>query len=324
MKEMDFNKQLVPFGKYQGQPISVMQNDTQYCEWLSTQDWFRERYANVYNQVIVNNFTEPTETPEHNRLQMLFLDNEFVKRLERFVFPDVFGAFKEEISRYIQIYDKDIEETSQKIKQLENEKSEILKFTNENERKIALESFSGNDLSSYAFKSKWEHRLKNYNKEYEVTELAKIEEDLQEKQTILNEFKTQKERFVKATTNIDCYSLEISNIDFECYGWDVFYDVKLTFLNDKLKKLGERCVEIKPCLGDDFPAVLRQMKNNSNMRVPTSSGRSMVIPNERYKILIIDEFTAQGATWEQVVKTFELSNITLLKFSDVQGGYINA
>ena len=50
----------------------------------------------------------------------------------------------------------------------------------------------------------------------------------------------------------------------------------------------------------------------------------MVIPNERYKILIIDEFTAQGATWEQVVKTFELSNITLLKFSDVQGGYINA
>ena len=72
---------------------------------------------------------------------MLYMDNEFVKRLERFVFPDVFGAFKEEISRYIQIYDKDIEETSQKIKQLENEKSEILKFTNENERKIALESF---------------------------------------------------------------------------------------------------------------------------------------------------------------------------------------
>ena len=51
MKEIDFNKQLVPFGKYKGQPVSVMQNDTQYCDWLATQDWFRERYANVYNQV---------------------------------------------------------------------------------------------------------------------------------------------------------------------------------------------------------------------------------------------------------------------------------
>lgn len=77
MKEIDYNKQLVPFGKYKGQPVAVMQNDTQYCEWLSTQDWFRERYANVYNQVIINNFTEPTETPEHNRLQMKFLDDNF-------------------------------------------------------------------------------------------------------------------------------------------------------------------------------------------------------------------------------------------------------
>ena len=158
------------------------------------------------------------------------------------------------------------------------------------------------------------------NKEYEITELDKIEEDLQEKQTILNEFETQKERFVKATTNIDCYSLEISNIDFECYGWDVVYDVKLTFLNDKLKKFGERCVEIKPCLGDDFPAVLRQIKSNSEVSV----GRGIKEPLYGEKVLIIDEFTAQGATFEQVKKVFELSNITLLKFSDVQEGYINA
>ena len=142
MKEFDFNTQLVPFGKYKGQPVSVMQNDTQYCEWLSTQDWFRDRYANVYNQVIVNNFTEPTETPEHNRLQMLFLDNEFVKRLERFVFPDIFEAFNEEINYYIQGYDKNIEETNQKIKTLENNKEELLKFTNEDERANALKRFS--------------------------------------------------------------------------------------------------------------------------------------------------------------------------------------
>ena len=320
MKEIDFNKQLVPFGKYKGQPVSVMQNDTQYCDWLATQDWFRERYANVYNQVIINNFTEPTETPEHNRLQMLFLDNEFVKRLERFVFPDIFEAFNEEINYYIQEYDKNIEETNQKIKTLENNKEKLLKFTNEDERANALKRFSSKDLVSFAEKIVWQDRLENYNKEYEIEELAKIETDLQEQQTILNEFETQKERFIKATTNIDCYSLEITDINFECYGWDVFYDVELKFLNGKIKKHGQRCVEIKPCLGDDFPAVLRQIKSNSEINI----GRGKKVPLSGEKVLIIDEFTAQGATFEQVKKVFELSNITLLKFSDVQGGYINA
>ena len=79
-------------------------------------------------------------------------------------------------------------------------------------------------------------------------------------------------------------------------------------------------VEIKPCLGDDFPAVLRQIKSNSEVNV----GRGRKEPLGGEKVLIIDEFTAQGATFEQVKKVFELSNITLLKFSDVQGGYINA
>lgn len=70
------DKNLVPFGKYKGQPMEVMKMDTQYCDWIAQQDWFRERYGNLY-QVIINNFTEPTETPEHNKLQTLFLDNKF-------------------------------------------------------------------------------------------------------------------------------------------------------------------------------------------------------------------------------------------------------
>ena len=80
MKNCEKDMQLVPFGKYKGQPVEVMQMDTGYCDWLSKQSWFREQYGNVYNQVIINNFTEPTETPEHNRLQMRFLDETFIDR----------------------------------------------------------------------------------------------------------------------------------------------------------------------------------------------------------------------------------------------------
>ena len=33
---------IVRFGKYQGQPLSVMLGDFAYCRWLLTQPWFDE------------------------------------------------------------------------------------------------------------------------------------------------------------------------------------------------------------------------------------------------------------------------------------------
>ena len=69
---------IVPFGKYRGQPIDVLAADSGYCDWLIAQAWFRERYGNVYT-LIVNNFGEPTETPDHNALQARFLDEAFCR-----------------------------------------------------------------------------------------------------------------------------------------------------------------------------------------------------------------------------------------------------
>jgi hypothetical protein len=72
---MDTNS-TIPFGKYKGQPIEILQNDSKYTDWLLAQDWFREKFASHYT-FIVNNFAEPSCTPEHNRLQMMFMDNNF-------------------------------------------------------------------------------------------------------------------------------------------------------------------------------------------------------------------------------------------------------
>ena len=72
--------EIVPFGKYKGQPLEVLRSDPQYCEWLTAQGWFREN--SVY-QLIINNFGEPAETPEHNRLQAMFLDNTLCLQLFR-------------------------------------------------------------------------------------------------------------------------------------------------------------------------------------------------------------------------------------------------
>lgn len=77
---------IVPFGKYKDKPVELMAADRQYIEWLIQQPWFKERYGNIYN-VVINYQAEPTETPEHNKIQMLFLDDVFVLK-----FLDHIGA----------------------------------------------------------------------------------------------------------------------------------------------------------------------------------------------------------------------------------------
>jgi hypothetical protein len=71
--------EIIHFGKYKGQPVEVLQEDAKYRDWLMAQDWFREKFADTYT-LIVNNFRETAETPEHNALQAKFTDDGWVKR----------------------------------------------------------------------------------------------------------------------------------------------------------------------------------------------------------------------------------------------------
>jgi len=69
---------VIPFGKYRGQELQqVMARDPAYIQWLTQQAWFSERFAPIY-QLVINNFAPPSdETPEHNALQVRFLDFDF-------------------------------------------------------------------------------------------------------------------------------------------------------------------------------------------------------------------------------------------------------
>lgn len=71
---------IVPFGKYKGQPIDVLAQDPQYVEWMVGQGWFKDKYPQFYT-IIINNFQEPSDTPEHNAIQAMFLDDELCARL---------------------------------------------------------------------------------------------------------------------------------------------------------------------------------------------------------------------------------------------------
>jgi uncharacterized protein (DUF3820 family) len=79
---------LVPFGKYKGQPITTLLNDTKYLEWCKQQEWF-QKFPIVYNicvnqTITINN--QNSKTPEHNKLQNMFLENKNVEKLLKKVF----------------------------------------------------------------------------------------------------------------------------------------------------------------------------------------------------------------------------------------------
>jgi uncharacterized protein (DUF3820 family) len=85
------NDNIVPFGKYKGRLVEeLLVDDPDYVEWLSSQDWFRAKFVSLH-QVIINRGAEPEETPDHNALQVLFLDDGFCLKFMR-VFDPRFRA----------------------------------------------------------------------------------------------------------------------------------------------------------------------------------------------------------------------------------------
>lgn len=185
---------IVPFGKYKGQPVEAMAADKQYLDWLTAQPWFREKFQNIYT-LVVNNLQEPTETPEHNKLQALFLDDAFRRRF-----------------------------------------------------------------------------------------LTKIHGD-------------------RVTAEGDSFA------QFESEGFDV-----RVFLELKKGSCPECHVEIKPSIGDDYPAVLRQINRarTSTRQLAHSWKPVYETVYAQHPALFIEKYTGVGATEEQFIQIFESAGIHVI------------
>lgn len=74
---MTHTSNIVPFGKHKGRSIEeVLETDPGYLQWLSSRPWFAAKFVTLH-QTVINRGGEPEETPEHNSLQVLFLDDAF-------------------------------------------------------------------------------------------------------------------------------------------------------------------------------------------------------------------------------------------------------
>lgn len=81
--------EIIPFGKLKGKPVYALADDKSYTEWLLTQSWFKEKHLNIYN-IVINSFRQPDDTPEHNSMQIKFLDSNHALKLAYYLKPTLF------------------------------------------------------------------------------------------------------------------------------------------------------------------------------------------------------------------------------------------
>jgi hypothetical protein len=265
------NANIVPFGKYKGQPVEVLAQDRPYLEWLSAQPWFRERYASMYT-LIVNNFTEASETPDHNALQVLFLDDAFCLRFLRCYRPDIEQAARAQLQEILELH------------------AGAVKGRIATERSRADSASSWIKCGTAPSATDW-HRDQAEKSRAELlnieAKIAKLEVELAERR--------------RAT--IDAVSFHFER-HFEVSGIDVGLVIRAENATHGIAtQLYERyhplTIELKPSVGDDYPAVLRQMRANKSC------------------VLFIQDYIGVGATEEQFIKTFALSDIKVVFRRDV-------
>jgi len=291
------NLEIVPFGKYKDQPIEVMLADQNYLEWITGQPgimtMLQGKYPALFNIITVG-APQVHDTPEHNKLQAMFLDRAF-----QFAFIDAALTTAPDTDNWRR-------KRSIKSKTVHGISQEVA------ERAAEAKSSLLNELSA---------SLQRRTPEAEKSLLQ-----AQQKAATNDLFsKTQIPYLKKELAKLDALRLELTafqgeailplepdiHLDFEC-GFDISfiatwrnvgffhrhgcYDVAeaLTASSDAYREF-KRQIELKPQMGDDFPSVLRQMKRNGA------------------DTLVTGAFNATGATLDQVRAMFGEKQIITLE-----------
>ena len=291
------NLEIVPFGKYKGQPVEALAQDKEYCEWLVAQDWFRAKFTAIHT-LIINNFGEPDESPEHNQLQARFTDEEFRRKFIWHV--DSIGI--------VQAFRRRRQECLENWKKWCQDRQYLLTIECERLTKLMtdLEEY-GPDPHPDNDPNGWKYR----NAQYEI---PRLHERIPAYQKTLDETKALLPG-LEAISEPDARNVS-SEARFEVGGTDVVLDYTVSglhpgqsFEDTDRKEYGyyrnTLCVECKPALSDDYPAVLRQMIANDG--------------NSHRSVLLVGDggYTGRGATIEQVGAIFKSRRIRVVFLADL-------
>jgi hypothetical protein len=306
------------------------------------------RYPELHT-LTINNFGEPSETPEHNRLQLRFLDAHFLAQcsrllLEAFPSKDVTVSnhflpmptpvFEEDgIDVWWRLTPWDCRETTH----AEETPSELqLRYTQEH--KALLREFCGDahwlttmqEMYFNQGQSVWSQAIKEAQEAYhaittqyniQVARLSPGAGHIEAAQHLKALFQPQWDAAKRARQEAETACMHEAKAAME--GLEVRWAAAKPFFMNRVTttvvcpipdaNINSRpafAIECKPSLGDDYPAVLRFLKS--------LAGQTRHKIQNCRKAVIIERFAAQGGTLAQVKTFFRQSEILLLTVEEIE------
>lgn len=255
---------VVPFGKCKGQPVERMLEDKSYAEWLLAQDWFKNRFGPLYT-VVINHGQEPVDTPEHNALQAKFLDFDF---RVAFVKATVWHQNAcDELGKRAKSSLADYSEAYREF----NARADVCETKHCLRYRVRTGNLEGKEPCYYsACHWCWEPLRKvHYSSNCGLLPpLPRVR--------------------LNTTIGEPCFEKDFVDVIFTSRVHAIWAEDSKN--NYSESNYAELRVEIKPAMGDDYPAVLRQCHKRHSTHVLCARYTGVGVPKDR----VPDIFTASG------------------------------
>jgi len=339
---------IVDFGKkHIGRPITELLADTKYVEWRKLQPGFQQKPTQIHNMIVNQTLTPQTQnskTPEHNKLQNLFLDKnnqkqllsklfnlnsvtdrlnalnadeEFNKCFGKVHIPEINNKldnskviFEDKFNWDVVMYYTDYQEF-EFVSDLENELVDKKKYREKYdlEQKEITQSCSvdivGSDVRSFFGVKTTSKAAPLLNSKPYYSDEAKYDANFNK------HYREYRTGYYKKMISkyIDSRKYSINNTGDQ-------YSICI-HICDYQHSL---CCEVKPILGDDYYSVLRKLnkqidRTNNDKRLFGCGFSSW----EKVYVLIIGTFTSASATKEQLIKIFEQKENKIIFTNEIYG-----
>jgi len=307
---LDSLKVVFPIGKLKGRNLyELMENEPEKLKWFVNQQFFKEKYSNIYN-IIINGSNDIKDSKEHNEIVQMFYDWNFLFKfyLYKKGFASRYDLDEANINYYLKDLKNKLNSVYNEYKVLYKHYIYTLDFCNEldllyNKNKYFIEKNKDYyKTGMYADLIDTEDLLKEIkanldtyrNQFYELKDKLKIVPDL--KLLYHNFERSIHSEYLMNDIVIESYSF-YSNIIYYESASDLKYDHNRIYMkqyNTELVKGRNIKIEIKPMVGEDYPDVLRQCKRQNT------------------DILLIKDFVCESTTIDTVKEMFYPIDIVIL------------
>ncbi len=331
---------LVPFGRYKGQPVEVMAADTDYLDWCKAQPGLMEKYGGLWQKIVVVQYgaQESQETPDHNRLQALFLEDDFCTAMIVALdisMPDpqeLIASYRNRFKNDVAILEKEHAELYQRQEEWLAKAEE--KLSSPIGAWSGMHTMQGSREENYRYLDPSDQRVIARNEKYLREEPPKRANDVAEcKEAIASlsykyrailsaidkNVKDKKRGFfvcyepdvefedggvdVKLTAEVSAYGISVTQSS-SYSGWSSLGDWTVIQCGET-ERLVRLSIECKPTVGDDYPAILRQMNANGS------------------SILLLRDFNSEVLSLSGLKKFFKKSRKTVITLEEVQAQLSN-